>query len=302
MTSPTGSMDTKKSQEAANPNKKKFTLPWSTVEAAVIRKDIVSIWGSMGTRFIILLIPIILVILVPIGFLVAISLMAVPPGEALPEGILAVLQPEVAELDYRAAMFTAFTQLLAPMFYLSVPIITSIAVASVSFVGEREAHTLETLMLTSLPAKTIFNAKIIASTILSVIISLFSFIAFSIVAIVGDTMLGAPGFFNFDWFIIVVLLTPGLAVFGAVFVSIMSARIRTTTESLQLMGYFVLVLALIYLMQFCGLYNISTAILLIVALMMIILDFILFNIAMKKFTPERMLTPTFIMGQIRKHE
>lgn len=237
--------------------------------------------------------PIILVVVIPVVFMISISLMQVSASDALPKAIQGLLPEEIAKANYRAAMFTVFTNLLAPMFYLTVPIICSVSTASAAFISEKENHTLEALMLTGLPYKTIFSAKVSGSAFLSIVISFFSFIAFLASAAVGDAILSAPFFFNFDWFITIFLLMPAITVFCVLFVALLSRRIRTTGESLQLMGYFILVVALCYLMQFCGLFAMNTIVLFILALLLIIADFIMYNLAMKKFTPEDMLTPGF---------
>lgn len=240
-----------------------------------------------------ILLPIILVVVIPAIFMIAISLMPVAAGDALPKALLNFLPEELAKADYRAAMFTVFTNLLAPMFYLTVPILCSVSTASAAFISEKENHTLESLMLTSLPYKTIFSAKVSGCAFLSIGISFFSFIAFLATAAVGDAIMSAPFFFNFDWFITVFLLMPAISIFCVLFVSLLSRRIRTTGESLQLMGYFILVVALCYLMQFCGLFAMNAIVLFVLALLLIIADFIMYNLAMKKFTPENMLTPGF---------
>lgn len=272
---------------------KKLSSPWSITEAALVRKDLISIWGNGGMRMMLILLPIILVVVIPVIFMIAISLMPVSAGDALPSALLKLLPEETAKADYRAAMFTVFTNLLAPMFYLTVPILCSISAASAAFISEKENHTLESLMLTSLPYKTIFSAKVSGSAILAIVISFFSFIAFLASAAVGDAVMAAPFFFNFDWFITVFLLMPAISIFCVLFIALLSRRIRTTGESLQLMGYFILVVALCYLMQFCGLFAMNAIVLFVLALLLIIADFIMYNLAMKKFTPENMLTPGF---------
>lgn len=240
-----------------------------------------------------ILLPIILVVVIPVIFMISISLMPIDSDDTLPKAILNLLPESIAEADYRAAMFTVFTNLLAPMFYLTVPIICSISTVSAAFISEKENHTLETLMLTGLPYKSIFSAKVSGSTFMSIIISFFSFIAFLASAAVGDAILSAPFFFNFDWFITVFLLMPAISVFCLLFIALLSRRIRTTGESLQLMGYFILMVALCYLMQFCGLFAMNAIVLFILALLLIIADFIMYNLALKKFTPENMLTSGF---------
>lgn len=240
-----------------------------------------------------ILLPIILVVVIPVVFMICISLMPVSAGDTVPKALLNMLPEEAGKADYRAAMFTVFTNLLAPMFYLAVPVLCSVSTATSAFISEKENHTLEALMLTSLPYKAIFSAKVSGCALMTIVVSFFSFLAFLASAAVGAAILSAPFFFNFDWFITVFLLMPAISVFCVLFVALLSRRIRTTGESLQIMGYFILVIALCYLMQFCGLFAMNAIVLFILALLLIIADFVMYNLAMKKFTPENMLTPGF---------
>ena len=54
----------------------------------------------------------------------------------------------------------AFTTLLCPMLFLCVPVICSVTVAAQVFVREKEGGTLETLMLSSMDARSLLHAKV----------------------------------------------------------------------------------------------------------------------------------------------
>ena len=73
-------------------------------------------------------------------------------------------------------------------------------------------------MLSSVDAKSLLHAKVTCCTLLSMAISLVSFVAFLIVVSVADILMGAPYFFNLEWLVCVVLLMPMVALFSVLFV------------------------------------------------------------------------------------
>lgn len=290
-------------------------------ESEIVKKDLLEAWSRTGLRTLMIFIPIVLVVIVPVIFLVAISLIPIDTVGMLPEGIsgftqvgIDLLPGEIAyslipekisamistsglSEDYRQDMFFAFTTLLCPMFFLSVPVLCATSAASSAFIAERENGTLESLMLSSMDRKSIFNAKISGCVIFSVLVSLVSFIAFTITVAVGAIILSCSFFFNFDWFIIIVLLMPAISIFCVVFVSLLSIRIKSMGESLQLSGYFILFIALIYLAQFSGLFQINVFVLILFAVLILVADFIMFNKASKNYTAEKQLTGNFLRSR-----
>lgn len=239
-------------------------------------------------------VPVILVAIIPVVFLVAISLLDYPVGAVMPEGILRVLPDRIAELEYRPAMFSAFTSLICPMLFLSVPIVCSLTAASSSFLEERDAGTMETLMLSACDNHSIFNAKVMGGTFISVVVSLAGFLLFAIIMSLGDIILAVPFFFNLEWFIMLVLLMPGLSMLGVLFISLLSPRITKVSEGMQMIGYFLFPIIVVTLLQFAGIAKVSLLVLFTISLVIIILDIVLFNVAARKFTPENMLTGTFL--------
>ena len=56
-------------------------------------------------------------------------------------------------------------------------------------------------MLSAMDTKTILHAKVTCCTLLSIAISLVSFVAFAITVSVADILMGAPYFLNFQWLV-----------------------------------------------------------------------------------------------------
>ena len=107
--------------------------------------------------------------------------------------------------------------LLCPMLFLCVPVICSVTVAAQVFVREKEGGTLETLMLSSMDARSLLHAKVTCCTLLSIAISAIAFVAFTITISVADVLMGAPFFLNLEWLVCLVLVMPMVALFSVVF-------------------------------------------------------------------------------------
>ena len=64
-----------------------------------------------------------------------------------------------------------------PLYFLIIPIMAATVMSATSFVGEKEKQTLETLLYCPLSLKQIFRAKVLASFLLSMLVSGISFVA-----------------------------------------------------------------------------------------------------------------------------
>ncbi len=255
----------------------------------MVRKDLSAIWNRRGIRALLMALPMVLVVVIPLVYSVAISLLPVPENASLPATLRSFLPAESAQRGYRAFWMDAFTTLLCPMLFLSVPIVCGVASASCAFVSERENGTLETLFLSSMNAKSIFHSKITVCTLLSVVVSLIFFVIFTITISVADLMMTAPYFFNFDWLVTVLLLMPAVALFSVTFVSLILPRVRSVGESLQTIGYLMLPFILLYLLQFSGALRVTVLLLVVLAVLLCVLSVVMFNFSARGFQAEKLL-------------
>lgn len=230
-----------------------------------------------------------LVVLLPVAFLVSAALMQSAGAPEFPQRIRNLLSMDTVGMSGQQLMFASFHKLIAPLLFLAVTVICAVSVASCGFIVEKESHTMETLMLSSMNHKAIFNAKVSESVIFSVFLSLVSFIACMIALIVGGNILKMPFFFNWEWFVILFLLMPALSLFCTVFISLLAPRIHTVGESLQTIGYFIFVIAIFYLLQIAGVWNMNALFQLVLAVLLFIADFFLYNTSARRFTPEVVL-------------
>lgn len=257
-------------------------------ERVVAEKDFREIWSSKMARGTLVAMPLIMVVLLPVMYLVIIF--TAPAGEINGvEQMRKLLPPEAASFDMRQSMFYAMVNVICPMFFLMVPLMCSSVSAASSFVGERERGTLETLLLTPLSLKGIFKAKVLGCVFLSAVITAISFAAFAVVVSVGDILLGMPFFFNWNWLILLLLLAPGVTVFGVVFMVLISGKSKSYTESVQTSGYLVLPIVLLFIGQFTGLFRLNALILLLTSLCILAADAALCFFAARFFRPEKLL-------------
>lgn len=259
-----------------------------------MRTDIRQIWRQRGNLVYMLVIPLTLMLVLPITCIIC--LIPVSDAGQLPEQLLALLPEQVAQLPYRAALFVLYTRLLAPMCFLVVAVTCAVALASHGFVRERENGTLETVMLTAVRDRDLFRAKVTGPLMVTLVVLLASFFLFSMAIMVGSLVLAAPYFINLEWLITFFMVAPCLAVGCVVFVAFRAATAVSYGESLQTMGYFILAVVLLYILQFTGLFKIGPLLLLLLNLLLLVGDIVLYRQAFKRFTPERLLTRNFLIN------
>ena len=85
------------------------------------------------------------------------------------------------EYSQQQQIFSLILNQIMPSFFLIIPIMTSSVMAASSFVGEKEKHTLETLLYSPLSLGRLFQSKILAGFSVGMMISYSSFAAMLLV-------------------------------------------------------------------------------------------------------------------------
>lgn len=257
-------------------------------EHALIRKDFLEIWSSKMARATLIAVPIGLVVVVPALFLAAVCLVPLEQAAGIQE-MLSLLPSHLQHYNAQQGLFYLLTNTLFPLFFLMVPLMASAVSASCIFAGEKERRTIETLLLTPLRVRQIFRAKLACCLSLSFATTAISFGAFTIVASVGDIMLGMSFFLNWSWLVIILLLSPGLMVFGAVFMVFAFNRTSSRIESFQTVAYVALPFLLLYIAPFTGLFRVNATVLLLAAAVVWLCDLFLWIYDRRTFLPEKFL-------------
>lgn len=261
----------------------------SNSELAVLKKDFHEVWHLRSVRGTLIALPVTMVVVLPILYLL---LVLYAPADQL-NGVdnMMKLMPQelIAFFDLKQSMFYLMVNMVCPMFFLMIPLMSSTTTAAASFVGEKERGTMETLLLTPLSARSLFKAKVAGCAALSLVISTISFLVFSIVVGAGNLILKMPFFLNWNWLALVFVLAPATTIFGVIFMVLLSGRSKSYLESMQLSGFIVMPLVLIMIAQFTGLIYVEALWTLIAGIVLFIVDVLLLFISAKKFNSELLL-------------
>ncbi len=232
---------------------------------AVVRRDLRVVRGSRPVVLPMLIVPALLLVVMPLGLVVALRLgggamdvsevegmLALLPGDAAAR-VLADPAPGIAEV--------ALVYLLSPLL-LIVPLMTASVVAADAIAGERERRTLEGLLLTPLSDRAILLAKVLGAWLAALAVGVLGGVVYAVVAqvaVIGfvDHLL----FPNVIWAGLVLWLGPAVAAIGLGLTVIVSARVRTVQEAFQIAGVVVLPVVAVIAGQSAGVFVLSSGLL-----------------------------------------
>ena len=254
---------------------------------AVLKKDFRGIVSNRRLFTELLIVPLVLTIILPSIYVVAVYFAPDDPDivkliELLPQGSRA----ESLEMAVSGLIFNY----ILPVFFLMIPIMTASIMAASSFVGEKEKHTLETLLYCPLSVKQIFQAKVLASFLFSMLVSLISFAAMLAVLelevffIMGSLLVPAAG-----WLVILFLLAPSISLIAVTLIVRGSAKAQSVEESQQGAVFLIIPVILLAAGQFSGVMLLNVWILLGLSVVCALLAWALLQKAMGRFTYEMLL-------------
>lgn len=254
---------------------------------AVMKKDFRGIISNRRLFLELLIVPLILTIVLPSIFVVAIHFAPDDPDilkmlELLPQGSRTG--------GVEMAVTGLILNYILPVFFLMIPIMTASIMAASSFVGEKEKHTLETLLYCPLSVKQIFQAKVLASFLFSMMVALISFAAMMIVLemeaffIMDRLIMPAAG-----WIVILCLLSPSISLITVTLIVRGSAKAQSVEESQQGAVFLIVPLILLAAGQFAGVMLLNVWILLGLGVLCALLAWVLLQKAVGRFTYEMLL-------------
>lgn len=254
---------------------------------AVMKKDFRGIISNRRLFLELLIVPLILTIVLPSIFVVAIHFAPDDPDilkmlELLPQGSRTG--------GVEMAVTGLILNYILPVFFLMIPIMTASIMAASSFVGEKEKHTLETLLYCPLSVKQIFQAKVLASFLFSMMVALISFAAMMIVLemeaffIMDRLIMPAAG-----WIVILCLLSPSISLITVTLIVRGSAKAQSVEESQQGAVFLIVPLILLVAGQFAGVMLLNVWILLGLGELCALLAWVLLQKAVGRFTYEMLL-------------
>ena len=257
-------------------------------QLAVMKKDIRGVTLNKQVFAILLVVPLALTIVLPSIFVLVTAF--APDAASDFQKILDMLPADNGARSQQQRIFGLILNNIMPVFFLMIPIMASSVMAASSFVGEKEKHTLETLLYSPLSLKQMFQAKILAGFSVGMMVSYISFAAMMLVLelevflLTGEALLPSS-----SWLAIMLLIAPAISLIAIAVTVRSSAKAQTIEEAQQRAVFLVFPILALLIGQFTGILLISAGLLWGVGAVLAALDVLLMRGAAGSFTYEKLL-------------
>lgn len=260
----------------------------NTKQLALIKKDIRGITSNKQVFMVMLIVPLALTIVLPSILVFATAL--VPEATSDFQVLLDMLPITAQEGNREQMILRLVLNKIMPGFFLMIPIMASSVMAASSFVGEKEKHTLETLLYSPLSLKQLFQAKILAGFSVGMMVSFISFAAMMIVLEIEMLFLtGAAIMPDISWLIVMLLIAPAISLVAIGITVRGSAKAQTMEEAQQRAVFLVFPIIALVIGQFTGVILVNSWLLLGLGIVLALLAALLMKGAVGKFTYEKLL-------------
>ena len=257
-------------------------------QLAVIKKDIRSVTLNKQVFAVLLIVPLALTIVLPSIFVLVTAF--APDAASDFQKILDMLPADNVARSQQQRIFGLILNNIMPVFFLMIPIMASSVMAASSFVGEKEKHTLETLLYSPLSLKQMFQAKILAGFSVGMMVSYISFAAMMLVLELEVFLLTGKAILpSSSWLAIMLLIAPAISIIAIAVTVRSSAKAQTIEEAQQRAVFLVFPILALLIGQFTGILLISAGLLWGVGAVLAALDVLLMRGAAGSFTYEKLL-------------
>jgi ABC-2 type transport system permease protein len=268
--------------------------PWRAIRA-IVWKDLTVVRRSPMVLLPMILVPILLQIVLPIGIGLAAlyapeQFASDPQMEQLLVGVASQVTAGFGDIGVNGQMMIlTLVYLFAPI-YLIVPMMVSSVIAADSFVGERERKTLEALLYTPLSDNDLLLAKMLTAWLAALVVSTISFVLYAIaVNAVGFQVVGRLFFPNGLWLVLVFWVVPAVAGMGLAATVLISSRVNTFQEAYQAGAIIVIPIIGLVLAQLAGVIFLSLALAVGLGAVIWLLDAVLLWYGRRNFRREDLL-------------
>ena len=177
------------------------------------------------------------------------------------------------------------------LLFMMVPVIVPMTIASYSIVGEKTTRTLEPLLATPVSTIEILIGKGLAGVIPAVLATWGGYLIYAAGAyLMVPNPLVVGKLFDPLWLMAIFLVGPLLSLLGVSIAVMISSRVNDPRVAEQISGIFVLPVIFLFIGQTTGLILINEQFILWMALVLIIVDSILFYFAVQVFQRETILS------------
>ena len=247
-----------------------------------------SVTSNKQVFTVLLIVPIVLTIALPSIFVFVISF--APDAASDFQKLLDMLPAPNGEYSQQQQIFSLILNQIMPSFFLIIPIMASSVMAASSFVGEKEKHTLETLLYSPLSLGQLFQSKILAGLSVGIMVSYISFAAMLLVVemevffLTGNLIIP-----SMSWLIIMLLIAPAFSLVAIAVTVRSSAKAKTIEEAQQRAVFLIFPILALVIGQFTGILLINSGLLLGLGAVLVVLDVLLMRGAAGNFTYEKLL-------------
>ncbi|MDS0525405.1 ABC transporter permease subunit [Clostridium sp. SHJSY1] len=260
-------------------------------EKALINKDINEIVSSKRVIMPMIIVPIILIVVIPIGMFISTIFIGNDSSMLIKMApLLKKLPSEYAAYTSSQLLIKVTVNYMFPSYFLIIPIMCSGIIGASSFVGEREHKTLESLLYTPISMEQLLRAKILGVFLPSYAVTLISFIVFGIIVNIGGFVyFGGLIFPDIKWLIIILWIAPAMNLVSLIFTVMVSAKSESFQEAQQVSGLLVIPVALILVGQVTGVLLLSNFVMFMGGIGLFFIDYILIKKFSSKFIPEKLI-------------
>ena len=221
---------------------------------AVAAKDFTAVRRSKGVVLPMLIVPVLLLIVLPLGVSIAARNAEAPDVSTMLRAVPSGLAKPILRLPKPQQLVTLVDgYLLAPLF-LIVPLMLAAVLAADAFAGEKERKTLESLLHQPIADRDLFFAKLLGAFVPAIAISWIGFVCFAVVVDVTAWPVAHRLIVPTDlWLVVIFWVAPAVATLGLGVMVRVSARATSTQEANQLGGAVILPLIFLAVGQSTGL-------------------------------------------------
>jgi ABC-2 type transport system permease protein len=211
--------------------------------------------------------------------------------ETLLQSLPQQVQEQLAGLtEIQTMVYVMAFYFFAP-FFLIIPLMASSVIASDSFAGEKERKTIEALLATPLSDSELFLGKILVSFIPSMIITIVSFVVYTVIFDLLSFSFFSGMFLlpNLNWILLIFGLAPTVALASIGLTVIISAKVKGFREAQQISVILLIPILALVFGQAAGAVVFGPLIIALLTIVFAVIAFVVFRIGVSTFKREEIL-------------